>query len=285
MAGRGPRVGATGLVGLLGLALAFVVTFSIPGLGLPWFIIASAIIGGATYGVHRRLNVQLVTHNDIDTFTKQEELVALSRMYGLLTSGDLETLRARLHDFVDGAGTSGETVRVSARALFPSLGPPKVKPVRIPTPSEIERMTGREELRKLARALNVSAKGSADEVRARVQAAVVDRLKRRMARSPPAEPRAFVPRVARIPAESMNSADALRAELLRVMHEMGEVEIAMNARVRDLESRLEIVTRERTAMKARHEAVEARAADVERRERETASLAESLESKGSVSLE
>src|SRR5437867_3931063 len=130
MAGRGPRLGATGLIGLLGLGLAFVVTFSIEGLGLPWFIIASAIIGGVTYGVHRRLNVQLVTHNDIDTFTKQEELVALSRMYGLLTSGDLETLRARLHDFADGAGTPGETVRVSARALFPSLGPPKVKPVR-----------------------------------------------------------------------------------------------------------------------------------------------------------
>ena len=144
MAGRGPRVGATGLVGLLGLVLAFIVTFSLPFLGLPWFIISAAAIGGATYGVHRRLNVQLVTHNDIDAFTKQKELVALSRMYGLLTTGDLETLRARLHDFVDGAGTPGGTVRVPARALFPSLGPPKVKPVRIPSPSEIERIGSRE---------------------------------------------------------------------------------------------------------------------------------------------
>ena len=55
MAGRGPRVGATGLIGLLGLVLAFIVTFSLPNLGfpefvsLPWFIIASAIIGGGVF--------------------------------------------------------------------------------------------------------------------------------------------------------------------------------------------------------------------------------------------
>src|SRR3989442_1276814 len=265
MPGRGPRVGAVGLVGPLGVVLAFLVTMSFSFLGLPWFIIAAVGIGGASYGVHRRLHVQLVTHNDLDAFTKREELVAACRLYGLLPTGDLETLRARLHDFVDWSGRPGETVSVSARVLFPSLGPPKVKPGRIPAPSEIERFVGREELRKLAKALNVSAKGSADEVRARVQAAVVERLKRRMARAPSAEPRVFVPRVARIPAESLTSADALRAELLRVMRDMGQVEVALNARVRDLESRLDAVTRERSALKARHEAVEARAADVERR--------------------
>src|SRR2546426_5056231 len=269
MPGRGPRVGAVGLVGLLGVVLAFLVTMSLPFLGLPWFIIVAVGIGGASYGLHRRLHVQLVTHNDIEAFTKREELVAACRLYGLLPTGDLETLRARLHDFVDWSGRPGETVSVSARVLFPSLGPPKVKPVRIPTPSEIERVTGREELRRLAKGLNVSAKGSAQEVRARVQAAVVERLKRRMARAPPAEPRVFVPRVARIPAESLTSADALRAELLRVMKDMGDVEVALNARVKDLESRLDAVTRERSALKARHEAVEARAAEVERREKET----------------
>src|SRR5256712_4354081 len=270
MPGRGPRVGAVGLVGLLGVVLAFLVTMSLPFLGLPWFIIVAVGIGGASYGLHRRLHVQLVTHNDIEAFTKREELVAACRLYGLLPTGDLETLRARLHDFVDWSGRPGETVSVSARVLFPSLGPPKVKPVRIPTPSEIERVTGREELRRLAKGLNVSAKGSAQEVRARVQAAVVERLKRRMARAPPAGPRAFVPRVARIPAESLTSADALRAELLRVMRDMGDVEVALNARVKDLESRLDAVTRERSALKARHEAVEARAADVERRGEEDA---------------
>src|SRR3989454_6914537 len=265
MPGRGPRVGAIGLVGLLGVILAFLVTMSFPFLGLPWFIIAAVGIGGGTYGLHRRLHVQLVTHHDIDAFTKREELITACRVYGLLPTGDLETLRARLPDFVDWSGRPGETVSVSARVLFPSLGPPKVKPVRIPTPSELERIVGREELRKLAKALNVSAKGSPEEVRARVQAAVVERLKRRMARAPPAEPRGFVPRVARIPGESLTSADALRAELLRVMRDMGDVEVALNARVRDLESRLDAVTRERSALKARHQAVEARAADVERR--------------------
>src|SRR3972149_4629358 len=111
MAGRGPRVGATGLVGLLGLLLAFIVPVSVPSPRLPWFIIAAAGIVGATYCVHRRLNVQLVTHNDIDTFAKQQELVTLCRLYGLLPTGDLETLRVRLHDFVDWAGTPGGTVR------------------------------------------------------------------------------------------------------------------------------------------------------------------------------
>src|SRR3989475_4738012 len=270
MPGRGPRVGAIGLVGLLGVILAFLVTMSFPFLGLPWFIIAAVGIGGGTYGLHRRLHVQLVTHNDIDAFTKREELITACRVYGLLPTGDLETLRARLHDFVDWSGRPGETVSVSARVLFPSLGPPKVKPVRIPTPSEIERVVGREELRKLAKALNVSAKGSPEEVKARVHAAVVERLKRRMARAPPAGPRVFVPRVARIPAESLTSADALRAELLRVMKDMGEVEVALNARVKDLESRLDAGTRERSARKARHEAVEGRAHDVERRGEETA---------------
>src|SRR5438445_1272121 len=272
MPGRGPRVGAVGLVGLLGVVLAFLVTMSFSFLGLPWFIIAARGSGGATCGVHRRLHVQLVTHNDLDAFTKREELVAACRLYGLLPTGDLETLRARLHDFVDWSGRPGETIAVSARVLFPSLGPPKVKPVRIPTPSEIERVVGREELRKLAKALNVSAKGSAEEVRARVQAAVVERLKRRMARAPPAEPRVFVPRVARILAESLTSAVVLRAELLRSMRDMGQVEVALNARVRDLEWRLDAGTRERAALKARHEAVEARAADGERREQEDAGL-------------
>src|SRR5438093_960529 len=165
MAGRGPRVGATGLVGLLGLVLAFILTTSLPFLGLPWFIIAAAAIGGATYGVHRRLRVQLVTHHDIDAFTKREELVAAARL-------------------------------------------------------------------------------------------------------------------PRIPVESLTNADALRAELLRVMKEMGEVEVALNARVKDLESRLEAVTRERAALKARHEAMEAKAGDVEAREKATAALAAALEARG-----
>ena|SRR2546427_4197574 len=107
MPGRGPRVGAVGLVGLLGVVLAFLVTMSLPFLGLPWFIIAAVGIGGASYGLHRRLHVQLVTHNDIEAFTKREELVAACRLYGLLPTGDLETLRARLHDFVDWSGRPG----------------------------------------------------------------------------------------------------------------------------------------------------------------------------------
>src|SRR3989442_5960297 len=272
MAGRGPRL-AIGLVGALGLVGAFIATTSFPFLGLSGFLILAAVIAGTTVGVDRRLRVQLVTHHDIDAFTKRGELVTMSRIYGLLPSGDLETLRARLHDFVDWKGVPGERVYVSPRVLFPFLGPPRVKPVRIPPPAEIERVTGREDLRKLAKALHVSPTGSMNEIRARVHAAVVDRMRRRLARAPPAEPPAFVPKVSRIPVEALTNADALRAELLRVMKEMGDVEVALNARVRELESRLEAASRERTALKARHEAVEAKWEETQRKEKETSALA------------
>src|SRR5438445_7811019 len=153
MPGRGPRVGAVGLVGLLGVVLAFLVTMSLPFLGLPWFIIAAVGVGGVTYGVHRRLHVQLVTHNDIEAFTKRDELVAAARLYGLLTTGDADTLRARLHDFVDWTGRPGETIGVSARVLIPSLGPPPVKPVRIPPPPATSRPRTGGKLGMLRRAL------------------------------------------------------------------------------------------------------------------------------------
>src|SRR5437867_2637941 len=176
-------------------------------------------------------------------------------------------------------GLLGIVLAFIATMSFPFLGPPTVKPVRIPSPSEIERMSGREDLRKLAKALHVSASGSAEAVRARVHAAVVERMKRRIAALPPTERRAFVPRVARIPAESMNNVDALRAELLRVMQEMGDVEVALNARVRDLETRLEASSRERSALKSHHETVEAKSAEVAQREKETTALAASLSSR------
>src|SRR5205809_621200 len=95
MAGRGPRLSAVGLSGVLGIALAFIVTMSLPFLGLPVFLISAIVIGGATAGVQHRLHVQLVTHNDINAFTKREELEALCRIYGLLPTGDMETVRAR----------------------------------------------------------------------------------------------------------------------------------------------------------------------------------------------
>src|SRR2546426_5965363 len=250
MAGRGPRLGAIGLFGFLGLVLAFIVTMSFPFLGLPAFLAAAFAIGGTAALADHRLHVQLVTHHDIDAFTKREELEALCRIYGVLPAGDTEMLRARLHDFVESRGNPGERVYVSPRVLFPFLGPPKVKPVRIPTPAEVAKTTSQEELRKLAKALKVSAAGTADEIRARVQAAVAERMRRRLAASPAAEKRAFVPRVMRIPVESMNDPDALRGELLRVMREMGEVEVKLNARVRDLEVRLEAASRERAALKA-----------------------------------
>src|SRR5438093_132129 len=198
------------------------------------------------------------------------------RIYGLLPSGDLETLRARLHDFVDWKGVPGERVYVSPRVLFPFLGPPRVKPVRIPPPAEIERVTGREDLRKLAKALHVTPSGSNAEVRARVHAAVVERTRRGLARAPHPDPRAFGPAVSRIPVEDLENVDALRGELLRVMKGMGDVETQLNARVRDLEASLESVSRERSALKARHEAIEAKSGEVARREKDASALAAGL---------
>src|SRR2546425_13377477 len=119
MAGRGPRVGATGLVGLLGLVLAFILTTSVPFLGLPWFIIAAAGIGGVTYGVHRRLHVQLVTHNDIEAVTKREELVAAGRPFAPPNTGGAGTPPARPPHLVDRTGGAGAAIRGSARVPVP----------------------------------------------------------------------------------------------------------------------------------------------------------------------
>src|SRR5881397_2305772 len=114
MRGRGPRL-AIVLVGTLWLVVAFIGTMSVPFLGLPGFLILAAAIGGASYAVDRRLHVQLVTHRDIDALRNRGELMALSRAYGLLPTGDLETLQARLHDFVDWKGTAGERGSLSPR--------------------------------------------------------------------------------------------------------------------------------------------------------------------------
>src|SRR2546430_1025152 len=46
MAGGGPRVSGAGLVGLLGIVLAFIATMSFPFLGIPWFLISSVAIAG-----------------------------------------------------------------------------------------------------------------------------------------------------------------------------------------------------------------------------------------------
>ena len=220
--------------------------------------------------------MQLVAHRDIDALTNRGELMALSRAYGLLPTGDLETLRARLHDFVDWKGTAGERVSLSPRVLLPSLGPPRVRPVRIPTPSEIERIADPDELRKLAKALHLSPSGSTAQVRALVHAAVIGRMHRSPPRSIPPEPRADNPKLPETPGEDLDSLDALRAELLRVMKGMGEVETQLNARVGDLESGLETVSRERSALKTRHDAVDAKSQELARREKETLAAATNL---------
>src|SRR2546427_10932218 len=87
MPGRGPRVGAVGLVGLLGVVLAFLVTMSLPFLGLPWFIIAAVGIGGARYGLPRPPPVPLLTHKDNEAVTKNEGRPAAGPPYGVPPPG------------------------------------------------------------------------------------------------------------------------------------------------------------------------------------------------------
>src|SRR3990172_9806751 len=123
MAGRGPRLSGVSIIALLGLVLAFLATMMVPGLGLPAFLVITIGIAVAAALIEHRLHVQLVTHRDVDAFTKREELTALCRIYGLLPDGDMEILRARLHDFVEWQGRPGGGVRGSGRAPVPFLGP------------------------------------------------------------------------------------------------------------------------------------------------------------------
>src|SRR3989337_527323 len=149
MAGRGPRLGGVTIIRLPRVVLAFLATMMVPGLGLPAFLVITIGIAVAAALIEHRLPVQLVTHRDVDAFTKREELTALGRIYGLLPDGDMEILRARLHDFVEWQGRPGERIRVSARVLVPFLGPRRVKPIRVPTPAEVQRIASREELKRL----------------------------------------------------------------------------------------------------------------------------------------
>src|SRR3970040_115148 len=125
MAGMGPRLSGVSIIALLGLVLAFLATMMVPGLGLPAFLVITIGIAVAAALIEHRLHVQLVTHRDVDAFTKREELTALCRIYGLLPDGDMEILRARLHDFVEWQGRARGGTRGSAPGLVPLPGPPR----------------------------------------------------------------------------------------------------------------------------------------------------------------
>src|SRR3989304_4240258 len=107
MAGGGPGRGGGSIIALLGLVLAFLATMMVPGLGLPAFLVITIGIAVAAALIEHRLHVQLVTHRDVDAFTKREELTALCRLYGLLPDGDMEILRARFPGFEGGRGRPG----------------------------------------------------------------------------------------------------------------------------------------------------------------------------------